>query len=89
MEKTRVRPDLLLQNEKTNDILSCNGVLTAQEFRARKALGFVALSTGHLSSGKVTKTMSAQLSGEWNCWCKAGYAVVSFHGMATKLNKKS
>lgn len=26
MKKTRVRPDLLLQNEKANDVWSCSGL---------------------------------------------------------------
>lgn len=49
----------------------------------------VALSTGHMSSGKVIKTMSAELSGEWNCWCEVEYAAVLFHGKTTNLSKKS
>lgn len=50
-----------------------------------KALSLmVALSTGHMSSGKVIKTMSAQLSGEWNCGCKAEYAAVLLHGKTTQ-----
>jgi len=59
-------------------------------YAVQKALGLmVSSSPGHASSGKVIKLLCAQLSGERNCWCKAEYAAVLFHGKATNLSKKS